>query len=214
VLFRSAPTVSLFLMGNGITMSEAALFLSNRSSRLRIVYPQKTFKRKEFLRLRSGTFWKIETGIVRSLTWDEEGRMMTLGFWGEEDVVGTPLHRVKPYQVECLTDVQVSELSPESGYLLEALLVHAWKSEEFFHIVHQFYVADRFLGLLQWLAKQFGQLTPQGIWLNLHLTHQDFADAIGSSRITVTRLMNQFEREGKIKRQGKLLKICVNNSQD
>lgn len=194
-------------------MSGMALFSSSRSPHLRIVYPQTTFKRKELLRLKPGTFWKIETGIVRSLTWDEDGRIMTLGFWGEGDVLGTSLSRMKPYQVECLTDVRVSQLSTESSYLLEALLVHVWKSEEFFNIVHQLYVADRFLGLLQWLANQFGESTSQGMLLNFRLTHQDLADAIGSSRVTITRLMNQFEREKKIHREGKLLTICVNDRQ-
>jgi len=56
-------------------MSEIALVPSNRSSHLRIVYSQKTFKRKELLRLKPGTFWKIETGVVRSLSWDEDGRI-------------------------------------------------------------------------------------------------------------------------------------------
>jgi DNA-binding transcriptional regulator LsrR (DeoR family) len=39
-----------------------------------------------------------------------------------------------------------------------------------------------------------------GVLLNLALTHQDFADTLGMTRITVTRLLNQLEREGKIQR--------------
>lgn len=192
-------------------MSVLSLIPYNRSSHLRIVYPQQTFKCKDLLLLKPDAFWKIEAGIVRSLTWDEEGRMMTLGFWGEGDVVGTPLSRMKPYQIECLTDVRVNELLPENTYLLEALLVHVWKTEEFLSIVHRPLVADRFLSLLEWLANQFGESTPEGLLLNLRLTHQDLADTIGTSRVTITRLINQFEREGKIGREGKLLKIYLPN---
>ena len=192
-------------------MSALALFSANRLSPLRIVYPPQIFKRKQLLRLKTDIFWKIESGVVRSLTWDEEGRMMTLGFWGQGDVLGSPLSRMKPYQLECLTDVVVSELSPESSDLLEALLIHVRKSEEFFKIVHQACVPDRFFSLLQWLANQCGESTSEGMLLNFHLTHQNLADAIGSSRVTITRLMSQFEREGKIQREGKFLKICDNN---
>jgi CRP-like cAMP-binding protein len=190
-------------------MSRIAFIPSHRSSHLRIVSPQQALK-GDLLRLKPDTFWKIEAGIVRSQTWDEEGRMMTLGFWGEGDIVGTPLSRIKPYQVECLTDVQVTELLPESSYLLEALLVHVWKTEEFFSIIHRPLITDRFLGLLEWLANQFGESTPEGILLNLRLTHQDFADTLGTSRVTITRLINQFEHEGKIARKGRLFKICLN----
>ncbi|WP_231506072.1 hypothetical protein [Planktothrix serta] len=33
---------------------------------------------------------------------------------------------------------------------------------------------------------------------------------MGTSRVTITRLINQCEREGKIVRKGNLLKICLN----
>lgn len=182
---------------------------ANRLSHLRIVYPQQALKCKDLLLLKPDAFWKIEAGVVRSLTWDEDGRMMTLGFWSQGDVVGTPLSRMKPYQVECLTDVQVTELLPESSYLQQALLVHIWKSEEFLSIVHRPLVADRLFSLLEWLASQFGVLIDRNIVLNLRLTHQDFADTIGTTRVTITRLMNQFEQEGKIQRKGKAIEICT-----
>ncbi|WP_084782834.1 helix-turn-helix domain-containing protein [Leptolyngbya sp. O-77] len=31
--------------------------------------------------------------------------------------------------------------------------------------------------------------------MNLRLTHQDIADALGTTRVTVTRLLSQFEQE-------------------
>jgi CRP-like cAMP-binding protein len=145
--------------------------------------------------------------MVRSLTWDEEGRITTLGFWGEGDVVGQPLSRMKPYQVECLTTVQVSELLP-SSYLQQALLVHAWKSEELLNVIHQPSVANRLLLLLDWLSHQFGKPVAHGMRLDLRLTHQDLADTIGSARVSVTRLLGQMEREGKIERSQRTLIFC------
>jgi CRP-like cAMP-binding protein len=184
----------------------SSTFLSH-SSHLYIVLSQSTFKCKDILPLESDTLWKIDSGVVRSFTWDEEGKTMTLGFWGKGDVVGHSLSRMTPYQVECLTMVQISELSLESGYLQKALLVHAWKGEELLKIIHQPSIADRLMHLLLWLSDQFGEPLVSGTRIDLRLTHQDLADTIGSTRVSVTRLLNQMEREGKIERSHRTITI-------
>ncbi|WP_216351391.1 Crp/Fnr family transcriptional regulator [Leptolyngbya sp. 'hensonii'] len=162
--------------------------------------------------MKSDTLWKIESGVVRSLTWDAEGRTVTLGFWGKGDVVGHPLSRMNPYQVECLTTVQISEFAPENSYLQHALLVHAWKSEELLKIIHQPSISDRLFHLLLWLSEQFGKPVISGTLLELRLTHQDLADTIGSTRVSVTRLLGQMQREGKIERWQRNLILCVEAS--
>jgi CRP-like cAMP-binding protein len=184
-------------------MSIPNLLSSNLSNRLRVLSRQE-FECKAFLPVKSDCILKIEQGVVRTLTWDEEGRTMTLGFWGKGEIVGQPLSRMKPYQIECLTPVQVSELLSESPYLQDALLVHAWKSEELLSIIHHSCVLKRLWCLLEWLSLQFGQNTPNGRSLNLRLTHQTIAETIGTSRVTVTRLINQLERAGKLQRLCKL----------
>jgi CRP-like cAMP-binding protein len=172
----------------------------NQSSVLQSLHASKAFQSKELLPLQLERLWRIEAGVVRSLTWDAEGKTTTLGFWGKGDVVGQPLSRIKPYQVECLTAVQVYEILPEDQYLNTALLTHAWKSEELLSILHHSSAVEQLLKLLKWLAHQFGHPTPYGVLLNLGLTHQDFADTLGMTRITITRLFNQLEREGKVQR--------------
>jgi len=137
---------------------------------LHVVSSQKAFNRKDLLPLGSDYFWEIEQGIVRSLTWNEEGQLITLGFWGSGDVVGRRLSRIKPYQVVCLTPVQARQIPVESYSLQQALLIHACKSEELLSILHQHSVYDRLLRFLEWLSCQFGQRVPQGQLLNFHLT--------------------------------------------
>lgn len=186
----------------------------SQSSQTRKLIRPELFNSKELLPLKPDRIWKIETGVVRSLTWNQEGKVVTLGFWGEGDLVGGPLSQMNPYHLECLTPVQVLEISPNS-YLQQALLVHAWKSEKFLSIIHQLSVTDRFLSLLEWLSAEFGHPlgNNQGTLLNLRMTHQDFADTIGSSRVTITRLLSNFEQAGIIERfcsghQHKLSNLC------
>jgi CRP-like cAMP-binding protein len=68
-------------------------------------------------------------------------------------------------------------------------------------ILHHKQAESSLLRLLAWLANRFGQEVEQGQRIALRLTHQDIADLIGLTRVTVTRLLNDFERQGIIQRK-------------
>lgn len=53
---------------------------------------------------------------------------------------------------------------------------------------------------LLWLAQKFGCEVNQGKLITLRSTHQEIAETIGMNRFTVTRLLNQFKRDGMIRR--------------
>jgi CRP-like cAMP-binding protein len=50
--------------------------------------------------------------------------------------------------------------------------------------------------LLQWLQQEMGETTPQGTRIGIRLTHQELANAISTSRVTITRLMGKFQDQG------------------
>ncbi len=54
---------------------------------------------------------------------------------------------------------------------------------------------DRLVHLLLELADQYGQATPQGVFIRLKLSHQDLANIIGSTRETVTVLLGDLQTE-------------------
>ncbi|MEB3337590.1 MAG: Crp/Fnr family transcriptional regulator [Leptolyngbyaceae bacterium] len=157
------------------------------------------FKRRENLPLPKNTLWRIESGAVRTYTLNEDGTLIVLGFWGVGGTVGQPLVGIHPYAVECLTDVEVRRLqSDECWNLNQVLWSHLQQNQEFLRIrsgqIHQ-----RLQQLLTCLADQFGYKSEQGHRIQLRLTHQDIADALGTTRVTVTRLLSQFEQEGRIR---------------
>ncbi len=114
--------------------------------------------------------------------------------------MGRPLSRLEFYQVECLTPVGVTQIPPEFPSLHEALLFHVWQSQQMLSIINQHRIINRLWYLLEWLASRFGRAIPGGISLNLYLTHQDMAETINTSRVRLSELLSQLEREGKIKR--------------
>jgi CRP-like cAMP-binding protein len=163
------------------------------------------FSRKDCLPSLTDEIWQIETGIVRTLTWNPQGQVTTLGLWGKGDVVGESLTRITPYQMECLTPVvaKAVPLTNHSQYWRDALLNHLCQTQELFRIVHQGSVAERLMHLLDWLAQRFGQPTAEGQVIESFLTHHEISEIIGTTRVTVTRLLARLEAQGKLTRRTK-----------
>lgn len=57
--------------------------------------------------------------------------------------------------------------------------------------------------LLTWIANKFGYVIESGILIDFQLTHQEMASLIGTTRITVTKMLARFEQKGLITRDRK-----------
>ncbi len=165
-----------------------------------------SFSSRDWIPARPGFLWRIERGAVRTLTWNPQGTPITLGLWGPGDVVGSPLTRLDPYKIESLTRVELS-LVPSQRWdeLFFSLFSHAQQSEELMGIIRCDRVPVRLHQFLIWLAGKFGTRVERGRRIDLRLTHQEIAEFIGTSRVTVTRLIKLFEQEGAIARAGRHL---------
>lgn len=162
---------------------------------------QYTFSRHNLIPLRPDVLWRIERGAVRTLTWNEEGTAITLGYWGQGDVIGQPLSRLNAYELECLTIVEVTCIpSTQWNYISDAMRLHIQQTQELLNIVRINPVKHRLVQFLAWLSHKFGREVDSGKLIDLPLTHQAIAEAIGTTRVSVTRLLNEFEREGIINR--------------
>jgi CRP-like cAMP-binding protein len=171
--------------------------LSARSVELK----QRKFGRRSLLPLGRDYLWKIESGVVRTLTWLEDGTTVTLGLWGVGDVVGRVLSKAEPYEIECLTPVEATLLPVDRWHQVnEALILHIQQFQDFLEIMHCRSVDVSLLRLLTWLAKKFGHGIEKGQLIDLRLTHQEISEIIGTTRVTVTRILNEFEKQGIIER--------------
>ncbi len=159
------------------------------------------FSRRSNLPLEKNFLWKIDKGVVRTMTWLEDGTIVTLGLWGEGDIVGRELSKAEAFEIECLTKVEVTAIYLNdflSTY--EVLLEHIQQSEEL-TIIRSYRTVDlMIIKLLGWLAIKFGHAVENGHLIDLRLTHQDIAEIVGSTRVTVTRILAQLEEQGLIQR--------------
>jgi CRP-like cAMP-binding protein len=159
------------------------------------------FEKGIVLPIKRYPLWQIQRGIVRTSTCLEDGTMVILGLWGPDDLVGASLTKVKPYQVECLTQVKAVPLSlADSPKLTEMLLAHIQQTEELTVIRSYRRIELMLLKLLGWFAQKFGCAAKTGQLIDLRLTHQDLADMLGATRVTITRALGQLEQQGLIER--------------
>ena len=150
---------------------------------------------------RTDHLWLILDGVVKSYSVSEEGSLVTLGFWGIGDLIGHSLSKVVPYNLQCLDRVKVVAVHRDRwDDLAGNLLYHAQQTQQLSYIVRNNRIAKRLWLLLEWLANKFGRTVEQGRLIDFKLTHQELADALSTTRITVTKTLIQFEQEGAILR--------------
>lgn len=164
------------------------------------------FGRRNYLQARPDRLWLIKSGVVRTLTYQEDGTAIALGLWSTGDIVGPFLSKVDPYLIEALTPVEAVSIPLSDWQPPVDVLASYLKHTESLMVVRTHRRAEiALLGLLQWLADRFGLQIDRGCLIDLKITHQDLADFSGLSRVTVTRLLRQFEDQGLIYRKSRQL---------
>ena len=166
------------------------------------------FKRHDHLHFRDSGLWRIQSGYVRTLTWNAEGEFIPLGFWQKGDVIGCAIAQTSPYKAQCLTPVVAEYLGSRYAFSTCDVLAQVKQSNELLQISHCRNAGTRLLSFLCWAAKRFGKSStlinqggePQTKCYRhlLRLTHQEIGESIGITRVTVTRLLKDLEREGLI----------------
>ena len=162
---------------------------------------QRRFSPRNSLPLASNYLWRIDSGVARSLTWLEDGTVVALGVWGKGDLVGKALSKTDPLQIECLTRVEATPVPATADeQTVAALLKHLQQAEDLLMIRSHKRTEQTLVRLLNWLAKRFGHEVENGQLIDLRLTHQDIAELLGTTRVTITRMLTQLEQQNLIQR--------------
>jgi len=153
--------------------------------------------------LQSDEIWIVGRGVVVLSTLYQSGDEAVLGLAGPAMPFGLPLTAIVPYQATALTDVDVMRLtmaeieqSPSLRQGIDRQLARRLRQTEALLALGGYRrVEERLRQLLLLLAQEMGQPTADGLRLTVRLTHQHLANAIGTTRVTVTRLIGQLRRE-------------------
>lgn len=158
-----------------------------------------TFVRGQIIPLKERELWVVARGVVLLNTLYPSGDEALIGIAGASLPFGLPLSLVQPYQAIAFSTVDAMSLTmaeiESSPILLQAfnhsLVRRLQQAEMMVALLGQRRVEERLKQFLQLLASEVGQPTPTGTRLGLRLTHQHLANALGTTRVTVTRLLNQ-----------------------
>lgn len=170
-------------------------------------YPVHEYTKGEFVPLSNHAIWQVCKGLIKLTTFSESGDEVLLGVGGSSTVFGSSLTILPTYQAIALSDVvqlihiplaDVASSAAIAQAIVPQLQKRLRQSEALLAIAGQRRVKDRLSSLLLLLKREVGQTTPQGIRLEVRLTHEDLANACCSTRVTITRILGQWQREGKL----------------
>ena len=155
----------------------------------------------------------IRRGAVRLSRVYESGEEITVALLRENSLFGVLslltghrsdrfYHSVAFTRVEMVTAPassvrQAIEANTSVGLLLlQGLSSRILQTETMIETLTHRDMSSRLVSFLLVLCRDFGMPGPQGITIDLRLSHQAIAEAIGSTRVTITRLLGDLRNSG------------------
>jgi CRP/FNR family transcriptional regulator len=155
----------------------------------------------------------ILLGKVKVVRTTEDGKEIILAmhksgsFFGEMSLIDG---KTTPASVIATEDSLISIISKKDFFsiiffqkkviknLLIILCSRLRKSWDTIQLLNFNNASQRTKMLFLMLSDEYGEKTPQGIVLNIKLTHQDISDMTGLTRETVTRVIDKFQKNKEI----------------
>lgn len=150
--------------------------------------------------------WQVYRGTTQLSQLSISGEEILLGWAQPSAFFGLWFTHLDSYQAKALSEVYLKwyslseiESSPQLAQMvLQQVIRRMRQTEALLAIAGLKRVEERLLQLLELLKQEMGQSINEGTRLNVRLTHQNIANAISTTRVTVTRLLGDFQKQGLI----------------
>ena len=151
----------------------------------------------------------------------EDGECLLLGLVGPEQTFGASLTTVEAFTAVALCDCELlrfnlSDIEASANLsllMMRAMAARLRQSEAMLSILGQRRIEDRVRYFLELLASEYGIVTPSGILINVRLTQQDIANALSTTRVTVTRVIGQLKKQEWLRSNPERYFIIQNDNQ-
>jgi CRP-like cAMP-binding protein len=161
-------------------------------------------KNGHFIPMKTEDIFIVYRGLVKLNTLSPNGDEQTIGLAHSSMPFGLPLTQLNSYKAVALTDALLVQVDQEkidqnqklTKSLFREMTGRLLQTEALLAIVGERRIDARLRLLLQFLCQEIGKVTDQGVRLSVRLTHQQLADMIGSTRVSVTRMLKSFRNEG------------------
>ena len=158
---------------------------------------------------------QIQAGIVAQMVIHTDGTEVLLGLHGAGQLLLPHPADSCFLHLQAQTEVLLVPISWQEARqwpdLPEQLRGRLWQQEAWAAMQARPHLADRILGLLELLAEQFGRTQPDGVLIDVRITHQQLAAASGATRTTVTRILQELRRRAvlDVVGQGQQERFCL-----
>lgn len=161
------------------------------------------YERGEEIPLITQGIWQVNRGVVQLAKYNLSGEETLLGWAQTENFLGLWFTTLEAYQAKALSDVYLQwyslteiESCPEiSQLVLTQTVTRIRQTEELLAISGLKRVEEKLIALLKLLSKEMGETQEGLIRIKVRLTHQNIANAIATTRVTVTRLLGDWQKQ-------------------
>lgn len=169
--------------------------------------PRYIYHKGETISLKPQTIWLVSQGLIKLSTISEKGDEIIVGLVGNfmpfsSSMTDLPMYEAtvlsETAELMSLSQTEIATSPQLSQRLLPQLTQRLQQTEFLLAMAGKRQITDRLYCFLSWLKAEFGQPTSEGTRLTIRLTHQDFANACCTTRVTITRLFSQLQQQGKI----------------
>ena len=173
---------------------------------------ESNYQRTSLVQMNSGStvpllrhhLWLVVRGMVKLGCITVEGDELLLGLAGPNELFGDSLAGPEAYEAKtlcdcdllCLSQAELEQHPSLAPALVKAISQRQRQSQVLLALMGLRRVEDRVKGFLELLALDYGVSVPQGLRLTPRLTHQEIASALGTTRVTVTRILGQLKELG------------------
>lgn len=184
---------------------------ANSSDRFRELL-ECTYRRTSLVQMQAGStvpllrhhLWLVVRGMVKLGCITIHGDEVLLGLAGPNELFGDSLAGPEAYQATtlgecdllCLSHAELENHPSLAPALIQAISQRQRQSQVLLALMGLKRVEDRLKGFLELLALDYGVVCSQGLRLLPKLTHQDMASALGTTRVTVTRILGHLKETG------------------
>ncbi|MGV2826946.1 Crp/Fnr family transcriptional regulator [Myxosarcina sp. GI1(2024)] len=192
------------------------MLLTEKSISNQYLHPKKeqlllqVYEKGEEIPLFDSGIWQVYRGVVQLSRINHNSQEVILGWATANSSFSNLYNEDYSYRAVALSNVYVRQYSPEeiekapmlARQLLAQLSDRLIKSEQFLAISGLRKVEDRLWQLLLILKQEMGQVGTEGTRLQIRFTHQNLADIINTTRVTITRILGDLQQKGWIALDG------------
>jgi CRP-like cAMP-binding protein len=173
---------------------------------------ESSYQRPSLVQINSGStvpllsnhLWLVVRGMVKLGCVTFQGDELLLGLVGPNELFGDILAGPEAYEAKtlcdcdllCITHAAIESQPGLSTAVFTAICQRQRQSQTLLALMGYRRVEDRVKGFLELLALDYGTVTSKGLRLAPKLTHQEIANALGTTRVTVTRIIGQLKDIG------------------